>query len=490
MNTEIAVERRSLVYRPMGIALAIGGIVVLWSLMRGNPATLALLAVAALFLLGLKRPLWVMAALLVSQLTVSSYMVSTPFGDISLRLLLLILAFLVMAREFAQRRVDLGPKTRRLFIPMLILTAVSTVANLFNSGFDFAFKDFRNMIVGLLIVVLLPAVTRNLRELKILCGVVLVVTVASAAIGLMQHYQFLGMDQATLRPGFLTAAKDPRVPGIGETELELAYILSVTSLAVISVYLAKGVSSDNRKSLFLSILLMAPALYFTYTRSALYALGLGIVALVLFMKTRIRGEIILAVLLLTIGIIEATGVLSGLQLGGRSESSQESSAISRPILWQAGIAIALDNPVLGIGGDQFLNVSPRYAGAVDPSLLEWEEDRYWGYRTLGSQQPHNDFLNMWISYGTLALVSYVWMYFVILRNFLDSYQISKRRFIKGLSVGLAAALVAYGANAFYHNMFITLPLFWILAGFSLATSKMVAQEKRYVVYDLSPQQRS
>jgi O-antigen ligase len=221
---------------------------------------------------------------------------------------------------------------------------------------------------------------------------------------------------------------------------------------------------------------MVGALYFTYTRSALYALGLGVLALVLFLKTRVRGEMVIGVVLVAVFVIETTGILNTLQIGGRSATNQEESALSRPILWQAGIAIALDNPILGIGGDQFSRISPQYAGAVDPSLLQWEEERYWSYQTLGNEPPHNDFLNMWISYGTLALLAYVWLYFVIMRNLFDAYVKSKKRFLKGLSIGLGAGLVAYAGNAFYHNLMITLPLLWILAGLSLATCKLASGE--------------
>lgn len=471
MSVAVAARKPSLLYKPLGIALAILAIVILWMLIPGNPATLALLAIAILFLFGLKRPLWAVAAILVSQLTVTSYMVSTPFGLISLRLLLLVLTLLVLGRAFAQRQIDLGPKARKLLIPILLLISVSVVANLVNSGFDFAFRDFRNMIVGLLIVIFIPAVTRSSKDLKILCGVVFAAVTASALIGLMQHYQLLGMDQATLRLGLL-AEGEIRVPGMAETELELAYVLAAAILVVLSIYLAKGVNSGHKRLVFLSMLLMVPTLYFTYTRSALFALGLGLVTLLLFLKVRIRGEIILALLLLVVGFIEITGILSEQYLGGRAEDIQEKSSVSRQIAWQAGINIAMDNPILGIGGDQFTVVSPRYATSVDPSLLEWEEGEYWSYRTLGSTAPHNDYLNVWLSYGTLALVFYLWLVLAVLRNFLDSGHTTRDLFTKGLSIGMAAALVAYVINAFYHNLMTTLPLLWILAGFSLAITKL------------------
>ena len=479
MRVAVAARKPSLLYKPLGVALVILAIVILWMLIPGNPATLALLAIATLFLFGLKRPLWAVAAILVSQLTVTSYMVSTPFGLISLRLLLLVLTLLVLGRAFAQRQIDLGPKARKLLIPILLLISVSVVANLVYSGFEFAFKDFRNMIVGLLIVIFIPAVIRNSRELKILCGVAFIVITASATIGLMQHYGVLAMGQATLIPDFLagTTEGEPRVPGIAESQLELAYVLAAAILVVLSIYLTKGVNSGYKRLLFLSVLLMGPALYFTYTRSALFAVGLALVALLLFLKVRIRGEIILALLLLVVGFVEITGILGEQRLGGRAEDIQEKSSVSRQIAWQAGIAIAIDYPILGIGGGQYRGVSTRYITSVDPSLLEWEEETYWNYRSLGSTSPHNDYLYIWLSYGTLALVLYLWLFSAVLSNFLDSGHTGRGRFIKGLSIGLAAAFVTYAINAFYHNTMTTLPLLWILAGFSLATTKLALKGK-------------
>ena len=90
---------------------------------------------------------------------------------------------------------------------------------------------------------------------------------------------------------------------------------------------------------------------------------------------------------------------------------------------------------------------------------------------------HNDFLHIWVSYGILALVVCMWLLISTLQNFLASYKASKRRFLKGLSIGLAVAVVAYCVNAFYHNTLATLPLLWILAGFSLAVTKLAFREE-------------
>jgi O-antigen ligase len=313
---------------------------------------------------------------------------------------------------------------------------------------------------GLLIVVFLPAVIRNMEDLKILCGTALIVITASAIVGLLQHYQFLGAGYS-------------RVPGMSESMLELMLLLPVAILTVLGIFLTRE-STGIKPLLLVSILMMGLALYFTYTRSALLALVVGAIALLTFLMSRIRGEIVLAIALAGIGFMEMSGFMGIQYLGGRDVASQQESSVSREILWQAGIAIVKDNPVLGIGGDQFKTVSKQYASSVDPALLRWERNTYWGYRTLGSLEPHNDFLMVSVSYGVIALVAYFWLFIAVMRNFFYSYRTSDKRFIKGLSVGLAAALIAYGVNVFYHNGLATVPLFWILVGFSAAVAKIAA----------------
>ena len=414
-----------------------------------------------------------MAAFLVSQLTVSSYMVDLPLAPtISLRLLLLVLVGLIL--WLSRERFELGPGARRVLIPAAILTGTAIIANVTNSGVGYAFDDFRNFGAGLLIVILLASVVRQSKDLKILSGVVLVCVTASAIVGILQHYQFTGLGQDTLIPGFLQRWEGDaiRVPGMAETELELSYVLAAAVPVLLAVYIFRGMAPSSGWTMIASIALIASALYFTYTRSALLALVFGLVALVMFRKTRIRGEVVLAGSLLVMLTFSMTGILEGRYVGERSAAGQQASSISRMVLWQAGLAIAEDHPILGIGGDKFTEVAPRYSSRVDSSLLAWEGEEYWGYQTLGNEAVHNDFLTVWVSYGTLALAAYLWLVVATLRNLLDSHRMAASRFVKGLSLGLAAALVTYGTNAFYHNVFAALPLLWILAGFSVACAKL------------------
>jgi O-antigen ligase len=448
-------------------------IVLLWTFSPMSPTTLALLAIAALFFFGLKRPVWAMAALLVSQFTITSYMVNTPFGtDISLRIVLIIITVLVLFQAFIKKQIELGPKVWQIIIPGLILLFLGVASNLINGtdAADFPFQDFRNTASFLLITILLPAVVRDTKELKIICGVVFITVTASTIIGLMQYFNFLGASSATITPDLFSTIS--RVPGMSETELELSYILVTVILAGAGIYLVKGLNTGLKRLLLLSLVLMVPTLYFTFTRSALLALLFGFVALFLFFKTRLRGGLVMVGILLILTLIFTSGLDTRISLSGRSEAAQQESTVARKILTQASMAIIMDNPILGVGGDRFKGLAPQYEASIDSSLLNFEEDQYWGYSTLGNEGVHNDFLNTWVCYGTLALAAYLWLFFAILHRFLKSYQMSGQRFIKGLSIGLAAAVIAYSVNAFYHNLEDTLPLFWILAGFSLVTFKL------------------
>jgi len=122
MNVEKVIQKPNFWYSPAGKITAIGGIVILWTFMRGNPTTLVLGSIAILFLFGLRRPLWALVALLLSQFTITSYKVDIPFFSISLRLLLLLITVFILIPAFREKQIELGPQARKLIIPILCIT--------------------------------------------------------------------------------------------------------------------------------------------------------------------------------------------------------------------------------------------------------------------------------------------------------------------------------------------------------------------------------
>jgi O-antigen ligase len=146
----------------------------------------------------------------------------------------------------------------------------------------------------------------------------------------------------------------------------------------------------------------------------------------------------------------------------------EDSAAARPVLWSAGLNIAMHHPFLGVGHDSFLELSPEYASSSPaPTGGEGEGS------VLGVYTPHNDFLNIWLSFGAVALFFYLAIIVLSVKNFVEAYFQTSDSFLKGVALGGMGAVIAFETNSFFHNFFDSTLTLWLLAGLSLAVVKLV-----------------
>jgi O-antigen ligase len=122
-----------------------------------------------------------------------------------------------------------------------------------------------------------------------------------------------------------------------------------------------------------------------------------------------------------------------------------------------------------VGHNRFLELSPEYASKIDPSLLE----RQGAGSALGRYQPHNDYLNVWLSFGTGALVLYLALFVLSIKNYLEVFFKTSEPLLKGLALGGLGALLAFGVNSGFHNLFDSTLTVWLLAGLSLVLTKLV-----------------
>jgi len=223
---------------------------------------------------------------------------------------------------------------------------------------------------------------------------------------------------------------------------------------------------------------MSVALYFTFTRSGIYSLAPGLLLIFLMMKGRSKMALLLVVL------IVGAAFLYFVEASDNNRYSQgfgeDTSATGRLVLWQAGVKVASDNPVIGIGRDNFEKESLKYASVIDTELMATQDAGV----ALGQYEAHNDFITVWASYGTVALLVYLWLFVGAFRNFRDAYRRSRSRFIKGLAVGCIGALAAYIVNAATHNVMDSSMLLWILCGLSIATAKIALSPRPYKVKEI------
>jgi len=455
-------------------ALVVLVLTVFFNSVVGFPVTLsAVLATQlVLFVLLLQRPVWAIAALIIGQLTTNNFMVPLGGVQIAIRFLWTILALLILVPMlYREGGIKLGNRARRIIFPAIIFFCWIIITGAMNTGLANVLKDLRYICTWLIILILLPAVVKNEQDIKRLALVALITCSVSAVFALQQHYQFLDLSFLGLPTYELYGTYDAsdsyyRVSGLSESSVQLGFNLPVILLPMAAIFFGKGLSSKNRKLILLLIIVMSAALYFTYTRSGIYSLAPGLLLIVFLMRGKAKKVAFLVLLILGIAFLIFT------QMSGNRYSQgfgEEGSATARLVFWQAGVNIAVDNPVIGIGSHRFEEASLAYASAVDPDLIHHETG---AGRALGRYEAHNDFITIWASYGILALLAFLWLIWGIFRNFLDTYHNTRSYFLKGLALGCFGAVAAYIVNAFTHNVLDTSMLIWILGGLSIATAKV------------------
>jgi len=428
-----------------------------------RPAMLLVLAVqAAMVLLSFSRPVWLLGALVVGQLTAANYYMGVGSLQMSTRLLWTVVTPVLMVPYISRFGLDLGPRARRVVLPALAFFALTLLANAVYTDMDYTFKYFRQTAFFLAAILLTPALVREEKDVKILGLVAIAVGTVSGFLAILQHYAFKGAPVITILPDVI---KNGRPAGLTEGAVQLSYYLPTILLPMLSVYLLKGVSSKGRWFLVVPALIMGLAMYFTYTRSAPVALAVGGLAMGLFFTGRLKREYLLVLLLVGGGFWWYTGMKGNRFSMGFTE---ESSGASRLVLWQAGMKMAMGHPLLGVGHKDFEVASVGYGSSISSYYMELQG----AGDILGREKVHNDFLNIWLSFGTLALILFLILLGAVFWNFIEAFRRASGPFLKAFSLGCAGAVAGYAATAFLHNVMDTSAQLFIFAGLSLALTRM------------------
>jgi O-antigen ligase len=439
---------------------------------------------ALLFFLGVRRPVWILAAIMVSELTIANYIYEFGSFGISNRLVLTLASIPVVLPHVVQRP-DLGPRAKSMVLTAVAFFLIATFANVVASDMAYVFKFSRYLITGLIALVLVPAVVRSRDDVRDLSLVVLVISAISALVAVLQHYSqitgaplYEAIPHAGLGPDTFESWGG-RALGLTESPIYITSALLFSMMFLLGAVLLADLEPRVRFLLTAILMMTAAALFFSYTRSWAYSAGFALLPMVLAYRGRYSREL----WLLVIFAGAAFFYYSDLQSNRYTlDANSDDSAATRPVLWEVGLNIALDNPILGVGHDKFLELSPEYASRIDRSLL----DRQGAGSALGQYQPHNDFLNVWLSFGTGALVLYVGLFLLSIKNYLEAFFRTTEPLVKGLALGGMGAVLAFGANSFFHNLFDSTLTIWLLAGISLALSNLVMAESSAVTAVVAP----
>lgn len=416
--------------------------------------------------MAIHNPLWILGALVLSEFTIRNFHLE------------FLLSLLIVLPHISER-VDLGPRARPMVIIACSFLTLSMIAETVATDFGHGLAFVRAMFPGFIALIVIPLFIRSRRDMVQIGLVALTVAAASAVVAVLQ--QITGTSvvdvarNSVASAGFGDSAVDRVSPvgfanwegrsvGLSENPMLLLSGLILVFFPLIGILLTRGVPKPGGRYLVAVLVLLGTALYFTLTRSWAYSAVAAIAVMALALGGRLRKELL--ILLLVGGL--AFWYLADLSGSRYSVGTDNDTAAARTVLWSAGLNIALDHPFLGIGYSQFRQVSSEYADTIDPALRK----HLGAGAALGRDNPHNDYLYVWLSSGIAALAMYGLMLIHSGANFLGAARRLQDPLLKGIAIGGLGALVAFAVNSFFQNLFQSTLTLWLLAGLSLALAKL------------------
>lgn len=448
---------------PFRLSLLLGGgILALLAVMALDIPVLSLLhgLMIVSFVLAIKHPVWVLVPVVMAQMFVPGYV---PGTTVSVRLAVALVATLIAAPTLL-REIRLGDaQLRRVLVPALGFIFFVTLGNFLHSDTEYVFKYFRYQITQILALVLVAAVLRTREDLKLLAYLVLIMAAASGTAAIWQHYDRGSAIYAAASAEHIRGWNG-RVMGLSNSPIHLANDMPTVLMPLLGVLACIPLRRDRTRTfLFVAAGMVFLACYFTYTRSAMLAVGAGIAGIGLCLKGTRRTVLVGAVLGAAImyQLLQGTGLI-----GHRyyRDPSEDRSAASHLATWQVGLALVLAHPIDGIGHDAFTDTAREYVDVV-------REDPQGPGATRsiqkGTAEPHNDFLNVWFSWGIAAFLTYLGLFIGSLINLFRAVR-SPDVLIRGLAVGSIGGLITYAVNSAFHNYLDSGAYLWMYAGLSVA----------------------
>jgi O-antigen ligase len=191
------------------------------------------------------------------------------------------------------------------------------------------------------------------------------------------------------------------------------------------------------------------ALIFTLSRGSWIASGVSLI--ILFLLAWRRGWLspTIPIILVVVAVILFLPLQDVIAV--RLFGDDAGAAESRIPLMHLAFRMIEDNPVLGVGANNFAVTIKRYATS------EFSEE--WLYTV------HNQYLLVWAEIGIFGLIAFTWFLLAILRRGWQAWTLHDR-FLSPIALGFSAAILGHMLHMFV-DFFIQRPqvqLLWLIAG--------------------------
>lgn len=162
------------------------------------------------------------------------------------------------------------------------------------------------------------------------------------------------------------------------------------------------------------------------SRNALIALVIGFVIIAI---TYNKKFLVVAAILPIVLLIIPTSRVRIMQIFDVTQN------ISRYKIWESSAYMIKDNPIFGIGYENFANQYPIYVSNNRDELLVWD-----GFR---AQHPHNIFLKIQTELGVFGSIIFMLFILSVIWILYKEYKTVSNERVRGIIIGVLASFIAF-----------------------------------------------
>lgn len=352
-----------------------------------------LMALVALSIpLVLKRPIWALAIYLGANVVRPEMFF---WGGSGGSYFFIVYAVLIIVTAFAGGYLrNAGRIKNREFLLMVWLFVAVIVSTLFAQYPTFWGDYFVvEMLKGFIICAFIYLMVNDFIELRMLQNVLLGCFAFLGLWGIDQHFR-----------------GNERLEGLGGMAWGDSNGVASAFVLFLPVALAKVFTSKNRKEHWVSVgivSVMVVLIVCTKSRAGLLGLVTSVVAYGYYSRN-IRKMIMVCLLMTVVAIPFATQAYIERMKTLESDESLDPSAHSRLILWQAGLMVFADNPLIGTGFLTYPEAKMKYENRFEE--LD-DEFRGWVFRTEEKKVTHNTYIQMMSDCGLFGAIPFILLVF-------------------------------------------------------------------------------
>jgi len=369
----------------------------------------------------------------------------------------------------------------KMNVPILVFFAINILSCLWSTNPDLTLNAVNKLTFFVMLYFLIINFFKDKKQLITAIDLLILIAAVEAGYGILQQFGFDPLFPLKF------SGKKTIIGTLGYHNYLSEYMVPILPVAVARLFSNDG----KRKKLFISIacIIMTICIVFTGTRSVWVALLISIPFFLVV--TSIKNGNVLEnykkqIIIFSIILLGIIAFLTFVPLGKNSPEVIErikstfefrrGTTRNRPVIWQTGIRMAKERPLLGWGTDTFKYHYLDYLSQVmknkEPLAYIVEEAEY----------VHNEYLQVLIDTGIIGLIMFVGIFVAYFREGFRIIASVREKNAVMLIIGLMSAILGVLIDSLFSFTFHIIPVniaIWFVLGLSSSIGIMMSDASNY-----------